>query len=171
VTKTREMSTTGRAWVFPDPNIDTDAIMPAAAFKVKPEERVSMVFAASRPGWAAQVGAGDVLVGGRNFGTGASRPAPQLLRQLGISALVAVSINETFYRNCVNYAMPVMECERALDIVGEGEQVRVDVVNGLLTNVGTGAQASGPPMPDMLVEMIESGGLHARLVRQGYFNR
>ena len=49
-------------------------------------EQAQHVFATYRPGWAAEVGAGDVLVGGRNFGTGSSRPAPSLMADLGIRA-------------------------------------------------------------------------------------
>jgi len=44
----------------------------------------SSVFRTNRPGWIDEVQEGDIIVGGRNFGIGSSRPGPQLLQ--GISA-------------------------------------------------------------------------------------
>ena len=57
----------GRAWLFAEPNINTDLIMPAAAFRLPREQQVKLIFSAVRPGWTDLVSPGDVLVGGRNF--------------------------------------------------------------------------------------------------------
>ena len=96
----------GRVWLFADDNINTDLMMPQSVFAKSLEEQMRNVFATYRPGWVEQVRAGDILVGGRNFGTGSSRPGSLLLKRLGIAALVAESINGLFYRNCINYALP-----------------------------------------------------------------
>ncbi len=42
------------------------------------------VFYDLRPGWTQQVRAGDIIVAGRNFGVGSSRPVAALSRYLGI---------------------------------------------------------------------------------------
>ncbi|MBI2528153.1 MAG: hypothetical protein HYV93_19505 [Candidatus Rokubacteria bacterium] len=39
-------------------------------------------FAANRPGWAVQVRPGDILVAGRNGGTGSGRPAARTTKDL-----------------------------------------------------------------------------------------
>lgn len=100
----------GRVWVFDADNINTDLIMPSETFKKPLEEQLKLVFSASRTGWADEVREGDILVCGKNFGTGSSRPGAQLFKLLGIGALVAETINGLFYRNCVNYALPALEC-------------------------------------------------------------
>lgn len=158
----------GRAWLFAEANLNTDLMMPGAAIRLPIEEQLRHVFAANRPGWADEVREGDVLVGGRNFGTGSSRPAAALLRRLGIRALVAESINELFYRNCVNYALPALECRGIVAAVAEGDVVRVDVAGGAVANLRTGKTLSAPRMPRMLIDIVTAGGLRARLRAEGY---
>ena len=75
------MKFTARVWKFPD-NINTDLILPNRAFYLTPEEQVKFVFSANRPGWVDLVQPGDILIGGKNFGMGSSRPAARSLRNL-----------------------------------------------------------------------------------------
>jgi 3-isopropylmalate/(R)-2-methylmalate dehydratase small subunit len=158
----------GRAWLFAERNINTDLIMPVTAFRLPIEEQVKQVFASHRPGWAHEVREGDVLVGGPNFGTGSSRPGAELLRRLGIRALVAESVNDLFYRNCVNYALPLVECRGVTHVVREGDVVRVDVAEGTIHNLDTGQIVRGARMPELLLDVIAAGGLLPRLRAQGY---
>jgi 3-isopropylmalate/(R)-2-methylmalate dehydratase small subunit len=163
MTDTRE----GRCWVLPDANINTDLIMPEEGKRLPRPEQLQLVFARLRPEWSSEVRDGDILIAGPNFGTGSSRPAVQLLIELGVTAIVATSIYDLFYRNCVSYGMAALECPDALSIVTEGDTVRVDLANGLLSNVSTGAEAHGRPMPEMMRDIISGGGVHAALRRQG----
>jgi 3-isopropylmalate/(R)-2-methylmalate dehydratase small subunit len=96
----------GRVWLFGEDNLNTDLMMPQTVYGKSLEEQVRHVFATYRPEWVDEVRAGDVLVGGRNFGTGSSRPASLLLKRLGIAAVVAETLNGLFYGNSVNYALP-----------------------------------------------------------------
>ena len=157
----------GRAWVFGD-NMNTDLMYPASAFNASAEERRRLVFSANRPGWSELVEEGDVIVAGTNFGTGSGRPASRFLRELGIRAVVAESMNGLFFRNSINYALPVMECPGVSGLLREGDEVEIDFVAGTVRRPGEEAALEGPPLPAFLLEMVESGGLLARLVRQGY---
>lgn len=158
----------GRAWVFADSNIDTDQIMPSGAFRMAPDEQVRLVFSSYRPGWVDQVEPGDLVVAGRNFGTGSSRPGAQLLARLGIVALIAESINDLFFRNCVNYALPPIECPGIVENVREGDVIRVDLAEGTCTNTYTGVSLPGTRLPNMLWEIIVAGGLYEALRKEGY---
>jgi 3-isopropylmalate/(R)-2-methylmalate dehydratase small subunit len=158
----------GRAWVFPEADLDTDLMMPGSTFRLPYEEQVKLVFSANRPGWSDLVRPGDILVGGPNFGTGSARPAPALLRRLGIAAIVAETFSDLFFRNCVNYAMPALQCPGVTAAVTEGELVEVDLATGRVRVPSTGAELAGIPMPPMLIEIIELGGLTARLRELGY---
>jgi len=171
VTGTDVRDITGRAWVMPQASINTDAIMPRRGYDLAPREQELMVLETVRPGWAARVRSGDILVAGRNFGTGSSRPAVTLLTRLGIVALVAESIGEIFFRNCVSYAMPALELPGVLGLVTEGDTVRVDIGSGRFENVGTGRVAQGAAMPADLLATIAAGGAYVQLRAEGYMGQ
>ena len=158
----------GRAWVFPEANLNTDLMMPVATFRMPRAEQARHVFATHRPGWAELVGEGDVLVGGRNFGTGSSRPAPSLMADLGIRAVIAESLNGLFFRNCINTGIAAAECPGIVDAVAEPDVVRLELRTGLITNTRTGVTVAGSALPDELIEIIDDGGLLQRLERGGY---
>jgi 3-isopropylmalate/(R)-2-methylmalate dehydratase small subunit len=157
----------GRVWVFGD-DINTDRLMPQVAFPLSLEEQVRYVFRINRPGWGDQVRAGDMIVGGRNFGTGSSRPGARLLRHLGITCLIAESINGLFYRNCVNFALAPLQCAGVTAAFAEHDIAEVNLVNGAVTNTRTGAILQAEPLPELLREIISAGGMLARLEQQGY---
>jgi 3-isopropylmalate/(R)-2-methylmalate dehydratase small subunit len=168
VTSTTQIS--GRIWLFPEANIDTDLIMPGATFRLPIEEQLKLVFSANRPDWHAMVQSGDIIVAGPNFGTGSARPAPLLFRKLGVSAIVAESFSDLFMRNCVNYAMPALVCPSVCSAVVEGDIVDLDIDLGALRVRRTGQELSGVRTPKMLLEIVAAGGLMARLTSQGYIS-
>lgn len=158
----------GRAWLFPEANINTDQMMPNKGYVLPLAERAKLIFGSYRPGWSAHVRQGDIIVAGRNFGAGSSRPAAEILKVLGIAAIVSETISGLFFRNCVNYAVPAMECPGVLDAVSEGDIVRVDIGEGVLINTRTGQTLQGAKMPPMLLDIIEAGGTYDQLRRDGF---
>jgi 3-isopropylmalate/(R)-2-methylmalate dehydratase small subunit len=157
----------GRAWVFPEANINTDVLMPSSTFRLSREGQAAAVLSGVRPGWAEVVRAGDVLVAGRNFGTGSARPVPQLLLDLGIRCVVAESMSDLFFRNSINSGLPVMQCEGICAAVREHELLSVDVGTGSVVNRDTGAELRGPAMPPLLLDILVAGGLRAQLEEKG----
>jgi 3-isopropylmalate/(R)-2-methylmalate dehydratase small subunit len=158
----------GRVWVFPEANVNTDLMMPAATFRMPRAEQAKHVFADYRPGWAQSVGQGDIIVGGRNFGTGSSRPAPSLMADLGVGAVIAESLNGLFFRNCINTGMAAVECPGIVQLVAEADVVAVELSTGVVTNRRTGASLTGSALPDELIAIVADGGLLVRLQRGGY---
>ena len=156
-----------RTWKVGD-NINTDLILPNRAFYLTPQEQTKFVFSANRPGWSDQVIRGDILIGGRNFGMGSSRPAARSLRNLGLACLVAESINGLFFRNCVNFACPAMECPGVAEVFEEGDIAEVSFENASVVNVRTGAMLTGRAMPAELRAVVAAGGLFPLLEQQGY---
>ncbi len=165
---TQPMIIEGRVWLFPEQNINTDLIMPQVVFRMPIEEQVKHVFAANRPGWAAMVKRGDIIIGGRNFGTGSSRPGALMFKRMGIAALAAESINGLFYRNSINYALPAIECRGICSLAKEGETVRIDFSAGTIANVASGEKLIGRPMPAFLQAIVQAGGVIPRLRAEGY---
>lgn len=133
-----------------------------------PEERLRFVFAANRPGWSDLVQTGDLIVGGRNFGTGSGRPAARLLVELGIRGLVAESINGLFMRNAVNHGLPALEVPGVTSIANEGDEIEVDFATGRVRTIDSGIELKGHALPAKLLEIAKAGGVLAILARDGY---
>jgi 3-isopropylmalate/(R)-2-methylmalate dehydratase small subunit len=159
-----------RVWKFGD-NINTDLILPNAAFYLTPQEQLAYIFRANRPGWIEQVEPGDILICGKNFGMGSSRPAARNLKNLGLGCLVADSINGLFYRNCVNFAFPAMECRGVETFFEEGDTAEVDFSEGAVTNLTSGARLPARTIPRELLSIVEAGGIFALLEREGAIAR
>lgn len=159
----------GKVWKFGD-NINTDLMMPNTAFELPLDQRRWQVFEAVRPGWSKHVGASDIIIGGQNYGTGSSRPAAKLLRELGIVAVVAESINGLFLRNCVNFGVIPIACPGVSGAFEEGERARIDPIAGEVANLTRGTKLGGRALPRTLVELALAGGVRPLLRAQGYFD-
>lgn len=148
----------GRAWVFGD-NVDTDVIAPGAWMKGSIEALAAHCLEIHDPAFAGSVRTGDVLVAGRNFGTGSSREqAPHALKHLGIAAVIAESFAGLFYRNAINLGLPVLVCAQARRIEA-GARVRVDAERGRVHDESGGVTLECEPIPPHLMRIIEDGGL------------
>jgi 3-isopropylmalate/(R)-2-methylmalate dehydratase small subunit len=155
-----------RVWIVGD-NINTDLILPNKAFYMTHEEQAQYVFHANRPGWAQQVRQGDILIGGRNFGMGSSRAAARSLKNLGLSCLLAESLNGLFLRNCVNFAFPALECPGVQAAFSEGEEAEVEFENAKVRNITRSKSLSGKPLPASLMALVQAGGVYPLLEREG----
>ena len=65
---------------------------------------------------------GDLLIAGKNFGCGSSREhAPQVLKDSGISCVIAESFARIFFRNALNIGLAIVEAPEAAKEIQEGE--------------------------------------------------
>ena len=161
------MKIVGRVWKFGD-EINTDLIFPHRALRVPPEQQIKLVFSDNRPGWAEEVRAGDILIAGRNFGTGSSRPGAALLKRLGLGGMVAESFNGLFFRNCISYGFPAIQCEGVCSLFSEGELAEIDLLEGTVTNKSTGEHLIGKRISASMSEILEAGGIAELLRNEGY---
>lgn len=160
----------GRVWVFGD-SLNTDAMYPAFAMKMDVPEASRHVFYEVRPGWTDQVRPGDIVVAGRNFGVGSSRPVAALFRELGVAALIAEEFNSLFLRNAINAGLPAFTVPGATDLFSDGDRATFDFGSGEYRNDTTGEHGQAPPLPDLVLHILATGGLLARLTEQGYLAR
>ncbi len=160
----------GRAWVFGD-SVDTDNMYPGFAMRLSTEEAATHVFYDLRPGWVDEVQAGDLVVAGRNFGIGSSRPVARLFLHLGLAAIVAEEFNSLFFRNAINFGLPAVTVPGARELVADGDLVRLDVPRARLERVADSASLFGSPMPDFVYDIVAQGGLLAKLAADGYIRK
>ena len=148
---------TAKIWVLGD-DIDTDIILPTEylAFKTV-EEMKPYAFSPLRPDLASQIQPGDMIVAGNNFGCGSSREqAPEVVKALGVSCVVAKSYARIFFRNAINNGLLLIENQDLYDEVKEGDFAEVTPGKEIVVNGKSYEIAS---LPDNLLEILEAGGL------------
>ena len=155
----------GGAWVFGE-DVTTDVLAPGPYMKFGIAEIARHCLESVAPRFASEVRAGDVVVGGRNFGAGSSREqAAGVLRHLGVAAVIAPSFVGLFYRNAFNLGLPLMLCAQAQSI-REGDRIDVDLEAGRIENRTQGTTLDCEPVPEHLRALIRDGGLLGHLEKR-----
>jgi len=146
----------GRVWKFGD-SIETDAINPYYRYPTM-EELKQHTLEVYRPEFPEQVKPGDILVAGRNFGCGSSRPG-LVLREVGIAAIIAESVSRLFLRNSISRGIPIFVAPGVTGIVQDGETLEVDYSKGVVLNSKSGASVTLRKYPPSIEQIFECGGL------------
>ena len=146
----------GRVWKFGD-SIETDAINPYYRYPTM-EELKQHTMEAYRPEFPGEVKPGDIMVAGRNFGCGSSRPG-LVLREVGVAAIIAESVSRLFLRNSISRAIPIFVAPGVTGIVEDGEALEVDYPKGVVRNPASGKSVSIRKFPPMIEQIFECGGL------------
>ena len=148
---------TGKVWVLGD-DIDTDIIIPTEYLALKTIEDMKQYgFSPLRPELTALIGEGDIIVAGKNFGCGSSREqAPEIIKAMGISCVIAKSFARIFFRNSINNGLLLIEQPDLYDDMQEGDTITVNVNESVDYR---GRQYPIASLPQNLVDIIEAGGL------------
>ncbi|WP_308681687.1 3-isopropylmalate dehydratase [Stomatobaculum longum] len=147
----------GKVWKLGD-DIDTDIILPTE-YLVFPTiaEMKPYAFSPLRPELAGKIEPGDIIVGGENFGCGSSREqAPEVVKALGVRAVIAKSFARIFFRNAINNGLLLIECRDLPDEVSEGDTLTVTVGEKIRAN---GKDYKIVALPENLMEILNAGGL------------
>ena len=115
-----------------------------------------------------KVSAGDIMVAGRNFGCGSSREhAPIVIKEAGVSCVIAETFARIFFRNAINIGLPIIECREASQGISAEDEVRIDFDSGIIEDLTTGRSYQGTPFPAFMQEIINSGGLVNYINKEG----
>lgn len=147
-----------KVWRYYD-HVDTDVIIPARYLNItNMQELAEHAMEDIDTSFAANVQAGDIIVAGKNFGCGSSREhAPIVLKEKGITCIIAEDFARIFYRNAINIGLPVIE----IDTKGfeAGDEVVVDLENGYIKNITKNSEFKIKPLPAFIQKIVNSGGL------------
>lgn len=109
-----------------------------------------------------------ILVAGKYFGCGSSREqAPVALKASGIACVVAKSFSRIFYRNAVNIGLPIVECDTA--DIEDGDELEYDLGDSQIQNVTKGQTLAIVPLPEIMVEILNDGGIQGYFAKKGGF--
>ncbi len=157
----------GKAWKFGD-DISTDHIIPGRFYHLRSnlEELTKHIFDDVSPNFAQRITRGDIIVAGKNFGLGSSREhAPLTIKLAGIDAVVAESFARIFYRNAINVGLAAIICP--VKDIDEGDELDIKVDEGLLTDITSGRDKRFPPLPDIMRQILNEGGLDNYIRKNG----
>jgi 3-isopropylmalate/(R)-2-methylmalate dehydratase small subunit len=146
-------------------HVDTDVILPGRYLVLRePEELAKHCLEGLDPTFAPRVKLGDLVVAGRNFGSGSSREhAPVALKAVGVGCVVAASFARIFYRNAINIGLPVITCPDFARDAENGASAQIDMASGRIEYQGRVYQGEG--LPPAIRAIVDAGGL-APYVRQ-----
>jgi len=158
-----------RLWRF-DETIDTDVLAPGKYMKAPLSELATHCLEAVRPEFAGEARPGDVMLGAPNMGVGSSREqAAEVLKNLGIAAVIAPSFAGIFYRNAINLGLPVFTLSDDLyahQALVDGAELTFDFEAATVTLATSGEVLELEPLPDFLRDMILDGGLIPHLEKR-----
>ncbi len=166
----------GRLVLVARDNLNTDGIYGkdyTYREDMTPADMARVVMENYDPGFASRVQPGDILVGGRNFGTGSSREqAATALKAAGIAMVIAGSFSQTYLRNAFNNGFICIACPPLVDHLRErlpedrptlipGDVLDVDFARG---TVSTGSETFRfVPLGKVPQSLIVAGGIEAQI--------
>jgi len=161
---------TGRSFKFGD-DISTDLIAPGRLYHLRSDlpELAKHVLEDADPEFAGKVKPGDFVVGGRNFGLGSSREhAPLIMKIAGVGAVLAKSFARIFFRNCINVGLPVLICDT--DKIDEGDMLEIDLKKGIIDNKTKNLKLEFSSLPEVMIKILNDGGLASHIAKNKGFN-
>ncbi len=160
----------GKAHKFGN-DVNTDYII-AGKYKARIldwQELAKHVMEDADPGFYSKLAPGDFIVAGTNFGCGSSREtAPRVIKAAGISAVLGKGFARIFFRNAINVGLPAVECDT--ELIQDGDELEVDLAGGRVRNLTRGAETQVAPLPGVMMELLNDGGLVEHVKKYGRFN-
>lgn len=150
-------------WNYTDAdNLNTDQMFAGnLTYEVQssdPDGIIPHLFEGFDTRFSREVQAGDIVLGGENFGCGSSREHPSVgLAHLGVKAVIVKSVNRIFYRSAINQGLPLIVLPEAVNAYREGDQLEVELSAGII-RVGQ-REFTFEPLPDKLMAILEMKGL------------
>jgi len=148
-----------RVWVYGD-NVNTDVIFPGKYTYTlrEPSEIAAHALEDLDPTFAAHAQAGDIIIGGRNWGMGSSREqAVTALRYAGVGMIIAESFGGLYFRNCINQGIRPVVLTGLRTRVQTGDGITVDLANGQIE--AGGVVFAIPTLPAQVQAILDAGGL------------
>jgi 3-isopropylmalate/(R)-2-methylmalate dehydratase large subunit len=154
----------GRAWYIPMDNIDTDMIFHNRHLSITDIEEMGQFTFGNLEGYedfAKKVKPGDVVVCGKNFGSGSSRQqAVDCFISLGVQCVLAESFGAIYERNAINAAFPIVGSEHIASLqLEEGDFISLDFTTGVIRNQTKKIAIESAPFSDVQMEIYQNNGL------------
>lgn len=165
-----DIKMTGKAYKFGD-SISTDLICPGRYYNLRSqiEKLAEHVMEDARSEFAKQMTPGKTfIVAGKDMGLGSSREhAPLIMKIAGVNAVLCKSVARIFFRNSINVGMPIITCDTSK--INEGDELDVNLNLGIVKDLTNGAILHFEPLPKIMTDILDAGGLEKYIMTNGDF--
>jgi 3-isopropylmalate dehydratase small subunit len=164
VTVERPVEIQGRVWYIPRDNIDTDMIFHNRYLAITDIDEMGRFTFDNLEGYenfASRVKKGDIVVAGKNFGSGSSRQqAVDCFISLGVQCIVAESFGAIYERNAINAAFPIVTATDTYSLkFDQGEEVWIHLEKGIIRNLSKDLTLPCTPFSEVQMEIYQNNGL------------
>jgi len=156
----------GRVWIINKDDIDTDMIYHNRYLTITDINEMGQYAFDNLKGYedfSQKAKHGDIVITSKNFGAGSSRQqAVDCFLSLGISCILAESYGAIYERNAINAAFPILTYDPETIAAAEihnGDKLKVDMANGILTNMNNGKTANINKFTEVQIAIYKKGGL------------
>jgi homoaconitate hydratase family protein/3-isopropylmalate dehydratase small subunit len=154
----------GKVWLIMRDNIDTDMIYHNRHLAITDMNEMGKYAFGNLKGWedyAAQSEAGDIIITGKNFGSGSSRQqAVDCFKSLKNQAILAQSFGSIYERNAINAGFPVLTYNNLSGLeLQNRDTVVIDLENGTILNKRNNKKASLGPFSPVQMNIYKTGDL------------
>ena len=118
--------------------------------------------------WALRDSGATIIVAGKNFGGGGKTLETPVygLIGAGIKVIIADTFARTFFRNCINNALPAFTCPGLSKKVSTGDELIVNMDEGYIEIPAKGERLKMAALSEFCKALIEAGGLVAYTKKQ-----
>jgi 3-isopropylmalate/(R)-2-methylmalate dehydratase large subunit len=160
----RPVELTGRAWFIPRDNIDTDMIYHNRYLSITEMTEMGQYTFDNLEGYedfAKRVKPGDMVITGKNFGSGSSRQqAVDCFISLGVVCVFAESFGSIYERNAINAAFPIISASNISELkLEDGDEIYVNLRTGETRNITREISLESSPFSDVQMEIYQKNGL------------
>jgi 3-isopropylmalate dehydratase small subunit len=164
----------GKVWLITDSkqqlisDVDTDQIFHNAHLHITDINEMGKYTFGNLKGWEdfpSKVQPGDMVIVGRNFGSGSSRQqAVDCFRALGVTLIIAASYGAIYKRNAINSGFIILTMDRIEDVVDSGkiknqDQLEIDLLAGKLVNKRSGEYFDLEDISTVQLDIYKKGTL------------
>jgi 3-isopropylmalate dehydratase small subunit len=163
-TTDRPVEIKGRVWYIPQDNIDTDMIFHNRYLSITDLAEMGQYTFDNLEGYehfASKARKGDIVVAGKNFGSGSSRQqAVDCFISLGVQCIIAESFGAIYERNAINAAFPILDSAGIGDLqLEDGDEILVNLETGTIRNLSKSISLESSPFSEVQMEIYQNNGL------------
>jgi 3-isopropylmalate dehydratase small subunit len=149
-------------------DIDTDQIFHNAHLHITDINEMGRYAFGNLEGWEdfpKIVQPGDMVVAGKNFGSGSSRQqAVDCFKSLGIRLIIAESFGAIYKRNAINSGFPILMADNISHLIAQKQithlqNMKIDLLSGEWQNLDTGASFALNPFSRVQKDIYDKGSL------------
>lgn len=157
----------GRVWKFGD-SVDSSQLSGGSHTSSDGGDNLkSHCLSSLRPEFPLEVLAGDIVVGGTNFGCGSARTsAVHALHACGVAAVIAESVARIYLRNSIALALPIFSVPGITQLVADGDEVEIDYAGGVVRNLKSGCTLPLAKFPASVEQIYQAGGIGQVIARE-----